>query len=188
MLIFTGICMAGCQKENVAPDSTPTKANPKSSPSTNLNQDTISNDTTRGYLRLQLAKDAVNADNILLEFSPAAKCSYSGSEDARTFQGMGQVSLSSLSSDNVALAINSLPLSTKGTVVGLVVNAKSTGAYKLNLSAIHTIPASIDIWLKDKYKKDSLDFRQYPSYAFNITADTNTFGSHRFSVVMRAHH
>ena len=88
----------------------------------------------------------------------------------------------------IKLAINSLPLLSQGTSIGLVVNAKATGVYNLNLSTISAIPSTFDIWLKDKYKKDSLDFRKYPSYAFNLnTSDTTTFGSNRFSLVLRAH-
>jgi hypothetical protein len=190
IVIFSALYLTSCQKDAiVAPVATTTPVSTKTptSPTTPLNQDTVSNDTTRGYLRVQLAQDSVNTDNILIEFSPNAKSTYVSSEDARTFQGFGSVSLSSLSSDNVALAINALPLSTKGTTVGLVVNGKTTGTYKLNLLAIHSVSSSIDIWLKDKYKKDSVNFRSSPAYAFSITSDTTTYGSNRFSIVMRGH-
>jgi len=189
IVLFSAICLVSCQKDAIAPVAATTPVSTKTTSSTTtLNQDTVSNDTTRGYLRVQLAMDAANTDNILLEFSPASKGIYVSSEDARTFQGFGLVSLSSLSSDNVALAINSLPLQTKGTTIGLVVNAQSNGNYNLNLSTIHAIPSTIDIWLKDNFKKDSVDFRKNPSYAFAITSNANTSGSGRFSVVLRGHH
>jgi hypothetical protein len=181
------IYISSCQKDGLAPVINQNQVSKKVvSSTTALNQDTVSNDTIKGFLRIQLAKDSVNFDNILIDFNPAAHPAYVIGEDAPTLQGLGAVSLSSLSSDNVALAINQLPLSTTGTTVGLKVNAQTSGTYKLNLLTISSIPATINIWLKDNYEKDSLDFRLYPSYAFNLNkADTNSFGSHRFSVVLR---
>jgi hypothetical protein len=188
LLALTIIGLSSCQKDGIEPTATPTtQVTPKVVASTTaLNQDTVSNDTTKGYLRIQLAKDATNFDNILIDFNPSAHAAFVRSEDAPFMSGMGAESLSSLSSDNVSLAINQLPLVTKGTTVALVVNAKTTGIYNLNMVTISSIPANINIWLKDNYKKDSLDFRLYPTYAFNLDkADTNSFGSHRFTVVMR---
>jgi hypothetical protein len=186
LLSLTIIYLSSCQKDAIEPAVAPTSVTPKVVASTtSLNQDTVSNDTTKGYLRIQLAKDATNFDNILIDFNPAAHAAFIKTEDAPAF-GSGPESLSSLSSDNVSLAINQLPLVTRGTTIALKVNAKTSGLYNLNLLTISAIPATIDIWLKDNYKKDSLDFRLYPSYAFNLDkADTNSFGSHRFSLVLR---
>ncbi|MFI5139483.1 MAG: hypothetical protein ACHQIM_16805, partial [Sphingobacteriales bacterium] len=136
---------------------------------------------------IQMAEDAVNADNILIKFNPAASAYFVTGQDAPDLQGFGAVYFSSLSADNVALSINQLPLVSKGTTIGLAVSAKTTGIYKLNLLTVSSIPATIDIWLKDKYKKDSLDFRNNPTYAFNLTTtDTCTYGSHRFSLALRS--
>jgi hypothetical protein len=187
LLLLSIIYLSSCQKDAIEPTVTPTPVTPKVVASTTaLNQDTVSNDTTKGYLRIQLAENAVNFDNILIDFNPAAHAAFVRSEDAPAMSGSGAESLSSLSSDGVALAINQLPLVTSGTTVALKVDAKTTGIYNLNMVTISSIPANINIWLKDNYKKDSLDFRLYSTYAFNIDkADTNSFGSHRFSVVLR---
>jgi hypothetical protein len=187
--VLAGLGFSSCQKDAVAPtDSTAKQPTPKttSSVTTPANQCTVANDTTKGYLRVQLAMNTTATDDILIEFNPASNASYSPGEDASTFAGMGAVSLSSLSSDNVLLAINALPLVSTGTSIGLAVGAKATGVYQLNLTTISsTVPSSVDIWLKDKYKKDSLDFRQYPSYGFNIDkSDTATYGSNRFTLVL----
>ena len=189
VLFLAGLGFSSCQKDSVAPTSNTPKTNPKtvSSVTTPTNQGPVANDTTKGYLRVQLAMNATATDDILIEFSPTAHAIYSGGEDAKTFPGMGAVSLSSLSSDNFQLAINALPLVSTGTTVGLAVGANTTGVYKLNLTAISsTVPSSVDIWLKDAYKKDSPDYRKYPSYGFNIDkTDTATYGSHRFTLVLR---
>ena len=71
-------------------------------------------------------------------------------------------------------------------IIRLNVNASTDGVYKLNMLEIKGIPQIFDIWLKDAYKKDSLDMRHNNTYAFDvIKSDTNTYGSKRFSLVIR---
>jgi hypothetical protein len=189
VLVLAGLGFSSCQKDSVAPTNSSTETNPKtiSSVTTPTNQGPVANDTTKGYIRVQLAMNATATDDILIEFNPTAHATYSGGEDAKTFPGNGAISLSSLSYDNFLLAINALPLVSTGTTVGLAVGANANGVYKLNLTTISsTVPPSVNIWLKDAYKKDSLDFRKYPSYGFNIDkSDTATYGSHRFTLVLR---
>jgi len=177
---------SSCQKDTVTPAVKQGPIGREVTASTiGLNQDTTTS-TVKGYLRVQLAEDAFNTDDILIDFNPTAKAIFVRNEDAPTLQGFGQVSLSSLSSDNVALAINTMPLPAKGAIINLKVSAKTNGIYKLNLTTIDAVPTIFDIWLMDKYKKDSLDFRNNPTYAFNLyTADTSSYGSHRFSLVLR---
>jgi hypothetical protein len=187
LLLLAAVCFSSCQKDAVEPSATQNQVSPKVTATTTsvLNQDTV-NTAINGYMRIQLAEDAVNTDNIIVDFKPGSSTAFVRNEDAPTLEGFGAVSLSSLSSDNVALAINVMPLTSKGVSIPLVVGAKATGIYKLNLMAVNDIPASFDIWLMDKYKKDSLDFRNNPTYAFNLTkTDTSSFGSHRFNLVVR---
>jgi hypothetical protein len=189
VFILAGLGFSSCRKDAVAPIEPATQTTQKTTQSVNTppSAAAVANDTTKGYLKVQLAMNATVTDDILIDFSPSASAAYTGSQDARTFAGMGAVSLSSLSSDGIALAINELPLVSTGTSIGLAVGVQATGIYKLNLTTISsTVPSSVNIWLKDKFKKDSLDFRKYPSYAFNIDkSDTSTYGSHRFTLVLR---
>jgi hypothetical protein len=187
LLLLAVVCFSSCRKDAVEPTVTPNQVSQKVAATTTaaLNQDTV-NTAVNGYLRIQLAEDAFNTDNVLINFAPGSSPAYVRNEDAPTLQGFGAVSLSSLSSDNVALAINVQPLTSKGVIIPLVVGAKASGLYNLNLMAVNNIPASFNIWLMDKYKKDSLDFRNNPTYAFNlIKTDTSSFGSHRFKLVVR---
>jgi hypothetical protein len=193
LILLSSIYLSSCQKNSVAPEIKPSQTDHKATvtPIT-LNQggSTPGKDTSlnnvNGSLRVQLTKDSINTDNIFISFNPIAKTIYVPGEDAPSFQGFGQLSLASLSSDNIALAINVLPLTQKGLTIGLKVNATSDGIYKLEMLAIRSVPQAFDIWLMDKYKKDSLDYRHDSSYAFNIyKADTTSFGSHRFKLVIR---
>ncbi len=138
------------------------------------------------FLRLQLALDSVNTDDMLISFNDKAKTSFNIAEDAPYRQGNGKVSLASLSSDNVLLAINTRPLLHQGQTIPLKVGAYADGVYTLNLTALEKIPQLYDIWLMDAYKKDSLDLRHNRTYSFNIAlSNPATYGSGRFSLVIR---
>jgi len=191
-LLIPGLLLFSCKKTSVKPSTDGTEV---STPSTNTNSTTSQTGSTgsdvpetsvTGFLRFKLAKDSINTDGILISFNPTAKPTYVPGEDAPSLRGFGAVSLASLSSDNIPLAINALPLAGKGRSINLTVGSSTEGIFKLNLESITSIPASYEIWLKDGYKKDSLDMRQNPSYAFNIyKADTASSGSNRFKLVFR---
>jgi trimeric autotransporter adhesin len=139
------------------------------------------------YLRLQLYKDAINNDDTYIGFGSGFSTKYVVNEDARYMQGQGEESLCSISGDNVPLAINKLPFPGKQSlVIGLKVRVTADGAYSLNMTQEVDIPQIYEVWLMDAYKKDSLDMKLTKTYAFNIVkADTNTYGSKRFSLVVR---
>jgi hypothetical protein len=193
VLVGAGMLLVSCKKDHTTPTTTATTPSGTTTTISTVPPPAAppaANDTTKGYLKLELADAAVTSatDDILIEFSPASSPAYIVNQDARTFAGDGIVSLSSMSSDGVQLAINSLPLLTSGTTIPLMVKANNSGLYNLKLTAVSGIPSNIDIWLKDKMMKDSLDIKLYPSYAFDITTtDTSTYGGNRFSVVLRAH-
>jgi hypothetical protein len=139
------------------------------------------------FIRLKLAKDSINSDESIIRFDSKAALSFNYMEDARYKVGTGIVSLSSISDDNIALAINKLPLPKGKQVLSipLKLNASSDGNYFLKLDAVNQVPRLYDIWLMDAYKKDSLDLRVNSVYSFNIArTDTNTMGSKRFRLVI----
>ena len=79
-----------------------------------------------------------------------------------------------------------MPLNTKGQTIALKVNAAANGTYSLNVKEITGIPQILDVWLKDAFTKDSVNMRSTKTYSFIIAlADTNTFGTNRFSIVLR---
>jgi hypothetical protein len=137
------------------------------------------------YLRLQMTMDSVNTDETIIRFADKAQNTYIFNEDAPYRTGSGKVNLSSLSSDNRPLAINKLPLSSKGIKIALKVGATADGNYKINLKDIAGVPQLYSVWLKDAYTKDSVNMRSQASYSFNIAlADTNTSGSKRFTLIL----
>jgi trimeric autotransporter adhesin len=192
ILIFSSMLIFSCKKDSVKPTTDATQATSPTTPPSNQPNVTGSVTTSvpeapvNGSLKLQLFKDSINNDAILIDFKPTAKPTYVPGEDAPALSGFGLVSLTSLSSDNIPLAINLMPLTSKGRTIALAVSAKTDGIYKLGLKTITSIPDNYEIWLKDGFKKDSLDLRQNPTYAFNIyKTDTTSFGRNRFKVLLR---
>jgi len=142
--------------------------------------------TAKQQIRLLMQLDSVSADEILINFSPSTKAAYNMMEDARYRAGNGKVNLASLSSDNVALAINQLPLATTGDTIHLKVGATASGTYTLSLKSAQGIPQMYNIWLKDAFTKDSVNLRNTSTYSFTVnTGDTTTFGSHRFVLTLQ---
>jgi hypothetical protein len=170
--------LAACQKEEaIAPKASPAS----STASVTSKKDSIPDDAA---LKVKLIKDSTNYDETALVFDHLATLNYSDSNDAPYFIGFGLVSLTSVSKDGRDLAIYRLPYSS-GMSIGLNVNTKADGAYQLSISYEKNIPANIQVWIKDTYLKDSLNVCT-KNYHFNVTkADTNSFGSKRFKLILR---
>ncbi|MGZ3778713.1 MAG: T9SS type A sorting domain-containing protein, partial [Mucilaginibacter sp.] len=151
------------------------------------NRQTLATNTpVKQQIRLLMQLDSINNDEILINFNPKTKVAFNVMEDARYRVGTGKVSLASLSSDNIALAINQLPLATKGDTIHLKVGATASGTYSLKLKSVQGIPQIYDIWLKDAFAKDSVNLRNTGTYSFTVnTGDTTTFGSHRFVLTLQ---
>ena len=139
-------------------------------------------------LRLRLAIDTLNYDDIVIGFNSSASTKYNGAEDAEYLPGVNAMEgLASFSSDSVLLAMNFLPLPKQTPlVINLDVHGRVTGLYTFQRTALDAIAPIYEIWLMDTYKKDSLDLRNNANYAFNIdVTDTNSYGANRFKLVIR---
>ncbi|HEY9002983.1 MAG TPA: MBG domain-containing protein [Mucilaginibacter sp.] len=136
-------------------------------------------------LRLQMSLDTINKDDTFISFDPNAKTTLDYTEDAPYRAGSGKVSISSMSSDNQSLAVNVLPFNNQGQTIPVKIGATATGAYTLNMTEINSIPKFFDVLLADNETKDTTDMRNGP-YNFNVSlTDTNSYGAHRFAVIMR---
>ncbi|MDF2434206.1 MAG: trimeric autotransporter adhesin [Mucilaginibacter sp.] len=139
-------------------------------------------------LRLKLIIDSLNYDDIVIGFGASTSTKYNPQEDSGYLPGINAPEgLSSYSSDNVRLSVNLLPLPKRSPqVIRLDVEGAKSGLFRLQRTELDSIPPIYEIWLIDKYKKDSLDLRNNSSYSFYINKkDTNSFGSNRFQVVIR---
>ena len=138
-------------------------------------------------LRLELAADSVNNEETVIRFSSLAKNTYDINEDAQHLPGSGLVALASMTADSVPVAINNMPFPKKHAQgIKLNVYASANGVYALNMKQVQSIPRIYQIWLKDAYKRDSLDMRHNQTYRFDVQlSDTNSFGKNRFSLLIR---
>ncbi|MES2108527.1 MAG: DUF2341 domain-containing protein [Bacteroidota bacterium] len=140
----------------------------------------------RSFMRLELSADSVNHEDVYIGFDKQASRAYVFDEDAYYMSGSGGARLSTLSSDNIALAINKIQLPQKADTIRLKVGMSSQGRYNFNMTEFKNVPDIYEVWLMDAYKKDSLDIKHNPTYAFDaINGDTSSFSSLRFSVVIR---
>lgn len=131
------------------------------------------------WVKIKFGLDSVQTDETVLVFAKASSALYTPGEDAPYLQGFGLVSLSSLSSDNIKLAINYTPLYSNRLFVG----ARNSGSYFLKITSFSKIPTDVDILLADK--TDTVNLRK-GGYKFQIsTSDTTTFGANRFKLIIK---
>jgi hypothetical protein len=139
-------------------------------------------------LRLRMVLDSVNRDEVVLVLNNQDNTAYSFNKDALDMGGNGALeSLSLLSSDSVQLSIHRTGLPQKtAQIIPILADATTSGIYQLKKIQIDDLPAQYDVWLKDAFKKDSLDMRANDTYSFNIDkSNPATFGSNRFSLLIR---
>lgn len=177
LIALATLSLAACKKYQ---DVQPAKKMAKSKVIVKA-QDTIPD---QAGFKIRLAKDSDNRDETMISFDHTASINYSAANDALYFPGFGQVSLSSISGDGRNVAIYTLPYK-PGMCIGLNVKTKTDGDYWLELSYAEKMPHDMHIWLRDALLKDSADVC-LESYHFKVLkADTNSFGSRRFSLVLK---
>lgn len=172
------LALAACRKdEQTQPENGPvrSKLRPK------IGQDTIPD---HAGIKVRLVKDSSSSDETMIEFDHNASINYNANDDALYFPGFGQVSLSSISRDGRNMAIYALPYK-PGLFIGLTVITKKDGDYSLGISYEKGLPPDLHAWIKDAYMQDSTDVCS-GNYNFKVVkADTNSFGSKRFSLVFK---
>ncbi len=178
LLQLSLFALAACKKEAVII--------PKAAPLKFANVADIKRDTIPegAAFKIKLVKDESDYDETMFIFHKTSTLAFDFNADAAYFPGYGAESLSSISSDGQDLAIYNLPYR-NNLAIGLDVNMRSDGAYSFAISYERKIPANIQIWVRDTYSKDSVDVRA-KNYTFNVLkADTNSFGSKRFKLVIK---
>ena len=142
----------------------------------------------RQILRLKLVIDTLNYDDIVIAFNSNSSTKYNNMEDSQYLTGLSAPEgLASFSSDSVPLSINFLPLPKKTQqVIRLKVTATSSGQLTLKKTQLDKLPPIYELWLMDRYKKDSLDLRNNANYVFDISkSDTGSYGDNRFYIIAR---
>jgi len=139
-------------------------------------------------LRLRLEIDSLNYDDIAIGFRSSALAKYDVWEDSQYLAGTGAAEgVCTFSADSVALAVNFLPLPKQtAQTIRMSIAAANSGRMTFYRTQLDSLPKIYQIWLKDKYKKDSLDIRNNTAYVFDVDkADTASLGQNRFELVIR---
>ncbi|HEX3385066.1 MAG TPA: hypothetical protein VHS53_07765, partial [Mucilaginibacter sp.] len=121
-------------------------------------------------LRVNLVKDNNNTDEILIRLNDTSSAAFSPLDDAEDLGGSNdvQVSLSSISSDGIQLAIDSRPLPQNAPqVVPLYIDAAASGTYSLALKQLANLPGVYQVVLRDNYMQDSVIMHEGTSYSFS---------------------
>jgi len=141
------------------------------------------------YMRVRLVTDSVNYNDMVIGFNQGSTTKFNAAEDSKFVQGIGNLeSISAISSDSIKTAAKWVPLpkSNASQVIPLHVSAASTGQYTMQRTDLKEIPALYEIWLMDRYKKDSLDIKNNATYIFDVNmSDSASFGDNRFQIVVR---
>jgi len=150
---------------------------------------TLTQEAYNSFIRLKMVTDSVNYSDMVIGFNAGSSTSFNPAEDSKFVSGMGNPeSLSAISSDSVQAAAKWVPLpkNNENRVIRLKVFAAVSGQYTLQRTDLKQIPDLYQIWLMDRYKKDSLDIKNNTNYIFDVDlADTASYGSNRFQVVVR---
>ena len=200
ILLFASVLiLAACKKEAaVTPTASPvtttqttntTQTNNTSTTATTTTTSTSAADTLANLsaIKLSLVTDSTNYDETMFLFRKAASLAFDPNMDGQYLPGYGQESLASIAPDGTNMAIYSLPYKPNMSVK-LNVSTKSDGQYLLKMSYGRTLPSTLQVWIRDTYAKDSLNVRA-GNYKFTvIKADTASYGSHRFQMVLKTIH
>ncbi|TDO23165.1 T9SS type A sorting domain-containing protein [Pedobacter duraquae] len=127
-------------------------------------------------------KDATNTDETALVFKQGYQDNY-GTDDATYFSG-STISLASLTSDKLPMAINFMPELTSSTEIKLSVNATATGPVSLNFNDISGVDGKI-MSLKDSYLNTTTKVAANGAI-YNFSIDRSipaSFGTERFTLI-----
>lgn len=136
--------------------------------------------TIPDILRIALRQGSTR-DETVIRFAEVATAEFDGNWDAHKLKNE-VFNLSSLTSGDLKLAINSLPAIGCGTTVRLDLSDIAAGAYQIEFSAFESFSDEVEISVYDLFADTKLDVRKINSYAFEVTADPASFGADRFSV------
>lgn len=142
-------------------------------------------------LHATLSLDSANANETVIQFGyNHASNKFFVNEDAAYGTGPLQATyLTSYSSDNKPCLINQMSTLDSVNSITLYAGGPKSGRYTLTFSGAETLDSRYKIYLKDSFKKDSLDLSGNTVYQFDLDLNNpKTFGDTRFSLVVHPTH
>lgn len=148
----------------------------------------VADESAEPRLRFRLIKDSINMDAIVIALDKDISPLFQKEKDAEDLGGSGAlVSLSVFSADSIKATIHRRPFPHKQQeVIPLFADATASGQYQLKLSDLSDLPDIYEVWLKDRFTKDSLDIKNNRVYSFTFDkSNAASFGKDRFSLILR---
>ena len=129
-------------------------------------------------------RQGTTADESVIRFTSDATSKFDAQWDAYKLKNPVAFNVSSFTSDNKKLAINAMPpMQSCLAVIKMDVSNVTAGSFTLDFSDFDSfINPGTKISLFDSFVKQTVDVRQTNSYSFQVTTDTASYGSNRFSL------
>lgn len=137
-------------------------------------------------LRITMTQGA-SRDEAVIHFRPDATSAFDNEFDAWKLKN-SDFNLSSLSTDNKQLAINSWSPLACDLSIKLNVDNSVAGNYSMNFMNMDSFDEGVDIQLKDQFLDRVVSLANGSQYPFSITADKNSYGSERFLLLINGSH
>jgi hypothetical protein len=135
------------------------------------------------HLMLRL-KSGETEDAAIVSLTEFANDEFEPELDGKKQANKGMFNLSTLSSNDHALAINNLNDAYCSKSIKLNITDAPAGKYTLFLEDISSLSGVGSITLVDNFAKEHLDFLEAAQYSFEITADDLSFGNNRFELLL----
>lgn len=162
-----------------------------SSPALSTNENTKASGTQTTFfregsldnlLRITMTKGTTR-DETVVHFREDATSAFDREVDAWKLNN-ALFNLSSLSSNNEKLAINSWSELLCDTFIKLSVTDATVGVYSLHFTNLDSFTESTQLVLHDQFTKSSTALSENKEYSFNITADPGSQGIDRFVLLI----
>lgn len=137
-------------------------------------------------VKIKLIQDNTFYNETLVTFSKDNKSTFTEDEDVAYLSApTQQVFMYSTSDEGTSCIINRLPALENIKTIKLYAEGAISGLYTMEFSNANTIDSRYRIYLKDAFKKDSLDVTNNTTYSFNIDrTNSATYGANRFTLAV----
>lgn len=145
--------------------------------------------SSKPVLKYSLIYNNEKSDEAMLGFVDT--CSSNGNDISEAVKFFNdKINVYSISSDNVAMAVDYRPAPTSIDSIRIAVwdydsSNVQVGQHTLKFDSLSTIP-QMSIYLIDKFLNTTTNLKTQNSYAFDITTDATSYGNNRFLLVFDA--
>lgn len=135
--------------------------------------------TSHAHLNLRSGNDL---DQTLVVLTDFGSDNYDHAFDGLKMQNEGVFNLATITRDGFVAAINNVSDAFCSKTIGISLLNVKPGSYTLEFESVQSLHGVGSATLIDHYENGSVDLMRAP-YTFEVTADTASFGKHRFELI-----